>query len=74
MFFEEVIELDWVDCVGEDLEDDEVVCLLENWFFGLGGMVDKLMNFWLFKVDEWEELIEDESDYCLEDEIEEEVR
>ncbi|WPH00938.1 Hypothetical protein R9X50_00377200 [Acrodontium crateriforme] len=70
----EAIEPDWVDRAGENSEDDEVARLSENRSFGLGSVVDKLMNFRLFKVDEREESTEDESEHRSEDETEEEAR
>ena len=55
-------EPDFVDADEENEDEDEaaVARLAENRSFGLGGLVDRLMGFSLFKVEEREESTEDE--------------
>ena len=66
------IEPDFVDEEEEASIQDEATAasLVENRSFGLGGLVDRLMNFNLFKVEEREEGTEDEVEHLSETEEE----
>ena len=70
------VEPDFVDEDEESEKHDEaaIAHLAENRSFGLGGLVDQLMNFNLFKVEEKEELTEDEVGHISETEEEAKVR
>ena len=58
----------------EELDEAAAARLAENRSFGLGGIVDRLMNFNLFKVEEREESTEDEVEHASETEEEAKIR
>ena len=64
------IEPDFVntDEEGESQDDAAVARFVQNRSFGLGGLVDRVMNFNIFKVEEREELTEEEVEQASETE------
>lgn len=55
-----IAEPDFVDIEGDDTDDEEVSRLARQRGFGFGGLVDKLVGFSLFNVDEDAEETEDD--------------
>jgi hypothetical protein len=72
-YFEDTIspiEPDFVntDEESESQDDAAVARFVQNRSFGLGGLVDRVMNFNIFKVEEREELTEEEVEQASETE------